>query len=79
MNQPRKFTVQRRDDRQWEAIDSAGSRASAVADTQAAAASRARQILRNSGGGEVAIRGLNGQIRTQDTVRPGRDPRRSQG
>lgn len=50
------------------------SRASAHTETQADAIARAREIVRNSGGGEVVIHGRGGQIRDADTVPPGNDP-----
>ena len=40
--------------------------------TQAIA--RARDIVRNAGGGEVVIHGRDGAIRDSDTVSPGNDP-----
>ncbi|HEY8789403.1 MAG TPA: DUF2188 domain-containing protein [Actinopolymorphaceae bacterium] len=73
MSGPNKRTVSKRDDRKFEA------RASVVGDTQREVVDRTRQILANDGGGELAIRGLNGQIRAQDTIKPGNDPRRSKG
>jgi uncharacterized protein DUF2188 len=51
-----------------------GDRASAHADTQKAAVDRAREIVRNSGGGEVRIHGRDGKIRDSDTIAPGNDP-----
>ncbi len=49
-------------------------RAGAHASTQAAAVTRAKEIVRNEGGGEVRIHGTDGRIRDSDTVAPGRDP-----
>ena len=63
----------------WGVFDPNASRASAVERTQAAAQQRARDILANQGGGEMRTRGENGQIRSQDTIKPGNDPRRSKG
>lgn len=74
-----KRTVQRRDDGNYEVRKPGATRASAVEPTQTAAIDRARTILRNDGGGELAVRGNNGQIRAQDTIKPGNDPRRSKG
>ena len=34
----------------------------------------ARQNLINAGGGELNVQGLNGQIRSKDTISPGNDP-----
>ncbi len=43
--------------------------------TKAEAESLAKQYSHNSGGGEVRIHGLNGQIIDSDTVKPGNDQR----
>ena len=75
----KKITVQQRDDGQWEGRRPGAARASTIAPTQQAAADQSSGILSRSGGGELAIRGLNGQIREQNTVAPGNDPRRSKG
>lgn len=74
-----KRTVQQRPDGDWEVRRPGAQRASAVAPTQSAAIDRARDILANGGGGELAVRGRNGQIRAQDTIDPGNDPRSSKG
>lgn len=58
----------------WAVRKPGGSRASAKADTQAEAINRAREIVRNAGGGEVKIHGRDGKIRDSDTVAPGNDP-----
>jgi len=80
MAQPQKMTVQRRSNGVgWEARRPGAELASAVAATQKEAYDLARQQIGNAGGGEVAIRGLNGQIREQNTIPPGNDPRRSRG
>ncbi len=79
MTNPNKRTVQRRDDGRYEVRKPGADRASAVEVTQRDAISRGRDILRNDGGGELAIRGNNGQIRAQDTIAPATDPRSSKG
>ena len=48
--------VQQRGDGRWEVKAPRADRASAVADTQAAAIDRAHKILRNDGGGELTIK-----------------------
>jgi hypothetical protein len=58
----------------WNVVAPGSRRASAHVDTQDQAISRAREIVGNSGGGEVVIHRPNGQIRDSDTVAPGRDP-----
>lgn len=58
----------------WKVVKPGADRASAVAETQAGAVDRAREIVGNSGGGEVVIHGRDGAIRDSDTVAPGNDP-----
>jgi hypothetical protein len=74
-----KRVVQRRDDGGYEVRKANSVRASAVTTTQSAAIHAGRRILSKDGGGELQIRGLNGQIRQQDTIRPGNDPRSTKG
>jgi Uncharacterized protein conserved in bacteria (DUF2188) len=50
------------------------SRASAKAPTKREAERRAKDIVRNLGGGEVTFRDDRGRIVDSDTVAPGRDP-----
>lgn len=76
---PNRRIVQQRDDGKYEVVQPGGARASAITDTQADGIQRARDILRNDGGGELQVRGLNGAIRQQDTIHPGNDPRSSKG
>jgi len=80
MTPPNKIIVQKRDDGKFEGIRPGGERASVVRNTQSEAVDASRQILQNSGGGELAVRRVaDGQIRKQDTIPPGNDPRRSRG
>jgi hypothetical protein len=58
----------------WDVKKPGASRASAHVETQAQAVDRARQILRNAGGGELRVHGRDGRIRSADTVPPGNDP-----
>ena len=58
----------------WDVKAPRASRASAHRDTQAAAEQRAKEIVRNLGGGEVRIHRPDGRIRDSDTVAPGNDP-----
>jgi hypothetical protein len=57
----------------WD-VTRGGDRASAHTNTQSEAIDRARQIVGNLGGGEVAIHGRDGRVRDSDTVPPGNDP-----
>lgn len=58
----------------WSVKKPGSSRSSARTDTQKQAQDRARDIVRNAGGGEVRIHGRDGKIRDSDTVSPGSDP-----
>ncbi|MFK4086072.1 DUF2188 domain-containing protein [Kribbella sp. NPDC020789] len=58
----------------WKVVKPGSDRASAKTDTQADAIDRARDIVGNSGGGEVVIHRPDGRIRDKDTVKPGHDP-----
>jgi len=79
MSAPNTRTVSRRGDGKYESRAPGAARATLVGDTQREVIQRTREVLSNNGGGELAVRGLNGQIRAQDTVKPGNDPRRSKG
>ena len=57
-----KRIVQQRDDGDWEVRKPGSDRASAIAPSQAEGMERARDILANDGGGEMQVRGRNGQI-----------------
>ena len=58
----------------WDVKAPHAERASSHHGTQAEAESRAKEIVRNAGGGEVRIHGRDGRIRDSDTVAPGNDP-----
>jgi Uncharacterized protein conserved in bacteria (DUF2188) len=69
--------VQQRSDGDWEVVKERHGRASAIAGTQGQAIDRARDIVRNAGGGELVIKDRQGHIRDSDTVSPGHEsPRR---
>lgn len=78
MTPPNKRTVAPHPDG-WSVEKPGASRASSVHDTQQQAIDAARQNLANGGGGELAIKGRDGAVRAQDTIRPGNDPRSSRG
>jgi len=58
----------------WNVKKPGADRASGNFDSKADAIDRARQILRNSGGGELQIRDRHGKIIDADIVPPGHDP-----
>lgn len=74
MSKDRDRTVYRREDGQWANKRNDASRASSLHRTQADAQRAARDMLKNQGGGELAIKGENGRIRSKDTIPPGNDP-----
>lgn len=63
----------------WDVKAPNAGRASAHTGTQAEAIDRAREIIRNAGGGELNIHGTDGAIRAKDTIPNGNDPRGSKG
>ena len=67
-------TVYRRSDGDWVNKRNDASRASSVHRTQREAEDAARTMLRNQGGGELTTKGVDGQIRSKDTIAPGNDP-----
>ena len=58
----------------WDIKAPHAERSSSHHETQAEAERRAKEIVRNAGGGEVRIHGRDGRIRDSDTVAPGNDP-----
>jgi len=74
MSKGRDRTVSRRSDGQWshKRIDS--NRASSLHRTQSEANRAAKEMLQNQGGGELTTMGLDGRIRSKDTISPGNDP-----
>jgi hypothetical protein len=67
-------TVSRRKDRKWENKRNDAERASSVHETQREAEQAAREMLRKEGGGELTTKGVDGKIRSKDTIAPGKDP-----
>lgn len=49
-------------------------KASSLHRTQKDAEDAAREMLKNQGGGELITKGLDGKIRSKDTIAPGNDP-----
>jgi hypothetical protein len=67
-------TVFQRDDGQWVQKRNDASRAGSANPKQGDAVKDAREMLKNSGGGELTIIGRDGRIRSKDTIAPGNDP-----
>lgn len=74
MSKDRDRTVYRRPDGDWVNKRNDADKASSVHRTQADALMAARKMLGNQGGGELTTKGLNGRIRSKDTIAPGNDP-----
>lgn len=66
--------VYKREDGQWVNKKTAADKASSLHNTQHDAENVAREMLKNTGGGELITKGLNGRIRSKDTIAPGNDP-----
>jgi hypothetical protein len=58
----------------WDVEAPHAGRASSHHDTQAEAIDGSREIVHNSGGGELVIHSADGRIRDSDTIPPGHDP-----
>ncbi len=71
--------VYQREDGMWVNQKVSSERASSVHETQKEAQDAAREMLRNSGGGELITKGVDGKIRSKDTISPGNDPRNVKG
>ena len=66
--------VYRRPDRTWVNKRNDASKASSLHSTQKDAIAAGRHMLQNIGGGELIVKGLDGRIRSKDTIAPGHDP-----
>jgi hypothetical protein len=67
-------TISRRPSGTWENKRNDATRASSLHKTQADAIESGRSMLQNQGGGELMVKGLDGRIRSKDTIPPGSDP-----
>lgn len=74
MSKPQDRTVSKRADGKWGNTRNDATRASTVHDTQKEAQDAAKRMLQNQGGGELTVKGVDGRIRSKDTIAPGNDP-----
>ena len=74
MSKGRDRIVSRRPDGTWENKRNDADKASSLHKTQKDAEQTAKAMLRNQGGGELTTKGLDGKIRSKDTIAPGKDP-----
>lgn len=58
----------------WDIKKPGSARSSGHSSRQSDAERRAKEIVRNAGGGEVVVHRPDGRIRDSDTVKPGNDP-----
>ena len=68
--------VFRQGPREWVNKRVDAGRAGSVHHTQGAAEQAAKSMLRHSGGGELITKGLDGKIRSKDTIAPGHESSR---
>lgn len=74
MSKPQDRTVYKNSDGDWINKRNDAERASSKHATQHEAESAAKAMLKNQGGGELTLKGRDGQFRSKDTVAPGHDP-----
>ncbi|MEA3327129.1 MAG: DUF2188 domain-containing protein [Chloroflexota bacterium] len=74
MSKGRDRTVYRRADGVWVNKRNDAGKATSIHKTQKEAENAARQNLKKQGGGELITKGLDGKIRSKDTIAPGNDP-----
>ena len=67
-------TVFQNADGDWANKKNSASKAASLHDTQKQAEQAAREMLKNSGGGELTTKGVDGKIRSKDTIPPAKDP-----
>lgn len=72
-------TVSQRPNGEWANKRDGADRATSLHKTQRDAVDAARTSLKQSGGGELKIKGEDGRIRAKDTIAPAHDPRSSKG
>ena len=69
------YTVSKnKENDKWGIKKDGASKISGYAETQKQADRQAKEFSKNSGGGEVRIKGLDGKFRDSDTVAPAKDP-----
>ena len=74
MSKDQDRTVFRNDDGTWSNKRNDADKTSSIHPTQGEAVDAAKEMLQNQGGGELTIKGLDGKIRSKDTIAPGHDP-----
>lgn len=67
-------TISKRSNGKWQNKRHDAGKASSLHSTQQEAVNAAREMLINQGGGELITKGVNGKIRSKDTIGRGNDP-----
>ncbi|WP_193335922.1 DUF2188 domain-containing protein [Devosia beringensis] len=74
MSKDRDRTISRRPDGTWANKRNDADRATSIHDTQKDAIAAGKRLLEKQGGGELTTKGVDGKIRSKDTIAPGHDP-----
>ena len=74
MSKGRDRMIYQTPDGRWANKRNDGDRASSIHAKQSDAVATGRGMLSRQGGGELSTKGRDGQIRSKDTIAPGRDP-----
>ena len=74
MSKGRDRTVFQRNDGKWVNKRNDSQRAGSVHNQQQQAIQAAKEMLQNTGGGELIVMGRDHKIRSKDTIAPGNDP-----
>lgn len=68
MSKNRGRTVYKRDDGRWANARVDASRPSSLHGTQREAVAEAKRMLTSTGGGELTVMGIDGKVRSKDTI-----------
>lgn len=74
MSKKQDRTVYKTPDDKWADKRNSASRPAELYDTQKEALAAAKARLIKAGGGELITKGVDGKIRSKDTIAPGNDP-----
>lgn len=74
MSKGRDRLISQRPNGSWANKRNDTGKASSIHQTQRDAIRAGREMLVNQGGGELTVQGLDGRIRSKDTIPPGNDP-----
>jgi hypothetical protein len=74
MSKDRDRTISKRPDGTWANKRNDADRASSIHNTQKDAIAAGKRLLEKQGGGELTTKGVEGKIRSKDTISPGNDP-----